>query len=76
MKYKAGKMYAVKFQDHAINCSAITCCASGTLVKQDKKTITLAFWLPISESKDLVENNWEIVTIIKSTIIKALEIDF
>ena len=75
-KYRVNKMYAVKFLDHAINGGAIMCCVSGVLVKQDAKTITLAYWLPISSDVELVENNWEIVTLIKSTVTKVVEIDF
>lgn len=35
-----------------------------------------AYWLPIDKDIELVKNNWEIVSVIKSTILKSSEIDF
>ena len=76
MKFNNGKLYAVKFYDHALNSDAIECICSGILIRQTKKTITLAYWLPVDKDIELVKNNWEIVSIIKSTITSFKEFNF
>jgi hypothetical protein len=66
-----GKLACVEFWDHVINDKVpMRCQAFGRIIKNHSKYIVLCSWDVLDGDAATVEANREIITIIKSTIIK------
>lgn len=71
-KYTLNKLYKVTFYDHCLGQKELAKCKLvGWLIKEDKLSITLTFWLVDSKDKTVVAENLEPVTIAKSTILST-----
>lgn len=72
MKYRLEKMYHIKFWDHCIGIKeAMECEVVGWCIKNTDKYVVLTHWKVNNDDKDIVEDNHEPVTIVKSCIIKS-----
>jgi len=72
MKFKVAKLYKIKFWDHTIGSKATTKCeVVGWCIDDNRNRVLLSHWIVVEfgEEEDLVENNYEYTSIIKSTII-------
>ena len=75
MRFYKKKFYCITFLDHAVGVhKPITCRVVGELYNSDKDSLYFVTWIPISSDKELVENNLEKITILKSTIIEVSEL--
>jgi hypothetical protein len=71
MKLKKNSLYYLKFYDHGVNVkNEIICEVVGWVIEDHPKRVVLSHWQVVSSDKDVVENNHEYTTIIKSCIIK------
>lgn len=71
MIFKEGKAYKVKFKDHTIGLGrVVTCSVLGYCIKDSEESVTLSHWLIVEEDDlDLIKNNYEFTTLLKSTIL-------
>lgn len=72
-------LYYVKFWDHCKNHKKIVECELvGWIVSQDKKSITFAWWKTLfddeKDNQEVIDNNMEIVSIVRKAIIKKKKI--
>lgn len=75
-KFKLHKLYYVKFKDHAFGINKVCVInAVGWVTEDDPDYVVLTPWLVESDDYDVVKNNQEPFTIIKSCIIKKRVID-
>jgi hypothetical protein len=74
MKFKVGSKYIIRFHDHCKGEDTIDCEVMLKIIKQDKLSIVGTWWIIIGENTETEEANTEMMTIIKSTIIKKREI--
>lgn len=70
MKFKVGHKYTIQFMDHCKGDETLLCEVSIWITKEDKKNITGTWWRVITDDKETEELNREMVSIIKSTIVK------
>ena len=72
MKFKVAKLYKIRFWDHTIGSKATAQCqVVGWCIDDNKTRVLLSHWIIVEcgEDVDMVENNYEYTSIIKSTII-------
>lgn len=73
MKLKKWDSYRVKFYDHCLGKdSEITCEILGYFVRETKNAYVFTHWV-VTNDEDYKEDNIEITTILKSTIIKCVK---
>lgn len=74
VRFRKGQWYCVRFRDHVMGVDKyVTCKVYGYVVKQCKFSITLSWWE--CEDMELKEDNQELVTILKSTIVHAEKLE-
>lgn len=72
---RKGKLYKITFLDHAVGIDrSIECVVVGWLLKQTKDYAVLSHWLVIDSDKDIVDNNVEHTTLLKSTFKEIIEL--
>ena len=77
MRFKVGKPYHIKFYDHCTNMDEpMVCKVMGWVVKQSSLSVVLATWLVETRDEQVREDNREIFTLLKSTIVKVSNIDY
>lgn len=72
------KILFVKFLDHAMHSKKpIECFVVGIILKDAKEYYTISHWVTDPKDKETFEENLELTTIIKSTILekKIVKID-
>lgn len=74
MKFKVGEKYIIRFHDHCKGSNTIICEVMLKIIKQDKLNIVGTWWIVIDENEETEEANTEMMTIIKSTIIKKRKV--
>lgn len=73
-RFRKGNWYRVRFLDHVMGEGRhVTCVIFGYVVKVTDASIVFSWWE--CEDMDLKEDNAELVTIIKNTIVCAKPID-
>jgi len=76
MKLKEGSLYYFKFYDHGINIKKeIICEVVGWVIEDHPTRVVTSHWQVIDNDKELVENNLEYTTIIKSCIVKRKKLN-
>lgn len=66
--------YKVTFLDHVLGgTEAIKCTVYGRLIKEDKVSLTLAYWVAM-DGLEVDMDNTEIVTVLKSTILSKTKL--
>jgi hypothetical protein len=69
MKFREGHHYILEFYDHGIGVTEpIRCQVSGWIVSDHKDFVKLTTWLVQSDDKEVVDNNLELVIILKTAI--------
>lgn len=75
MRFYKNKYYLITFLDHAVGVfEPVKCQVCAQLYDTTKTSLYLVTWIPISSDKELVENNLEKITLLRSTIIEAREL--
>ena len=73
-RFRKGLWYKVKFLDHAVGIDrAVTCKIYGWVVSQDKVSVVLSSWE--CEDVELKPDNTELITLIKSTVLEAQQVE-
>ena len=70
MKFKIGDKYTFQFYDHCVGESKVLCEVTMYITKEDKSHIYGTWWRVLTEDEETEKANREIVSIIKSTIVK------
>lgn len=71
MKFQKDKLYYLKFKDHSAGIKNIMIIeAVGWVVKDEKDYVVFTSWLVNNDDKEIVDNNHEPFSIVKSCIIK------
>lgn len=69
MQFKAGRIYAVYFDDHVEDDDThMECVVYGKLIKETDKAITLCCWDLITTCESTREDNRKTFTILKGVI--------
>lgn len=71
MKFKVGAKYTIQFLDHCKGNQTLFCEITAWVVSQDEKALYLTWWRVIDTDEETIEENREMVSIIKSTITKS-----
>jgi hypothetical protein len=72
LRFKKMKCYRVTFLDNSVGPDGPAMCnVVGWLIENHRTHIVMTFWLVESKDKDMVEQNLEKFSILKSTIIKS-----
>jgi hypothetical protein len=78
MKFKTGTAYRIKFIDHSIGDKkpdTFSYCETFGVVESENETIlTINYWILFNEDEDIVKENLERVTIIKTSIVNWVKI--
>ncbi len=70
-KFIEDKAYRVEFWDHSTGVGApVKCVVWGQCIDNCTLYVTLSHWIVLDSDMDLVTNNYEPTTILKSTIIR------
>jgi hypothetical protein len=72
MRFKVGSKYCIQFHDHCVGKDDIVCEVTVYITSQTKTHLYGTWWRVITDDHELEEANREMVTIIKSTIVKVL----
>lgn len=70
MKFKIDEKYTIQFMDHCKGDDALLCEVTLWITKEDKKNVYGTWWRIITDEEQFEKDNREMVTIIKSTIVK------
>ena len=70
MKFKVGEKYTIQFYDHCLGDFKVLCEVTIYITKDLKNHLMGTWWKVLTDDKEVEEANREMVTIIKSTIIK------
>lgn len=77
MTFKKDKLYYIKFLDHSVGLKdAMIIEAVGWCVKDDPKYVVFTSWKVLSDDQDVVDNNHEPFSIIKSCIKKKKQLSY
>lgn len=69
--FKLGCCYQVDLNDHALgNMGVVPCRTVGWAMQEDDISVTLSYWIPITNDISVRDPNMELVHIVKSAIIK------
>lgn len=74
MKYnfQKDKLYKIRFYDHCIGVKdAMECEVAGWCIDDNDLRVVLTHWIIRNDDKNMVEDNHEPVTIVKSCIISV-----
>lgn len=71
MKFKIGSKYTIQFMDHCKGDQTLVCEITAWVIREDKNTVYLTWWRVIDTDADTIAHNREMISIIKSTIIKT-----
>ncbi len=75
MSFAVGSAYYIKFLDHIKGASEpLYCQVLGWIIKEEEGFIVLAWWMPEDKDEQLVKDNQELLTIVKSTIIRKKKV--
>jgi hypothetical protein len=69
-KFKIGSKYTIQFWDHCLEKEKILCEVTMWITEEDDTHVYGTWWRILTEDSDIEEANREMVSIIKSTIIK------
>lgn len=71
-KFEVGCLYKIRFEDHAVGIKKVmTCEAVGWIIEDTPRYLILTSWQVIDEAdEEIVKNNHEPTTILKSCILK------
>jgi hypothetical protein len=68
-KFKVGRVYHIKFLDHVKDdVLPVLCNVFGICVREDADSVVIAYWEVEHEDSDVVSNNREVLSLVKSTI--------
>jgi hypothetical protein len=70
MKFKVGEKYCIQFWDHCLGDFKVLCEVTIWITKEHKSHIYGTWWKVITDDDEVERNNREMVSIIKSTIVK------
>lgn len=70
MRFKVGSKYTIQFYDHCVGNFKVLCEVTIWVTKTDRSHVYGTWWKVITDDKEVEESNREMVSIIKSTIIK------
>lgn len=70
MKFKIGSKYTIQFMDHCKGDETLLCEITVWITREDKNTVYGTWWRVITDDKETEIGNREMVSIIKSTIVK------
>lgn len=71
MKFKIGSVYYVKFLDHIKgHDKPLVCQIVGWVIEDNDDYIVISWWEPEDSDSQMVKDNRELLTIVKSTISK------
>lgn len=70
MKFKIGKKYCIHFLDHCKGNGALLCEITAYVISEDKTTLYCSWWKVLCDDPETEEINREMVSIVKSTIVK------
>ena len=74
MKFKIGDKYIIQFHDHCTGNFKMLCEVMLKIIKEDSTHIYGTWWILITDDQDVEEANVEMVSIIKSTIVKKRKV--
>lgn len=70
MKFRVAKLYKIVFWDHAVGIrNAVKCEAVGWCIDDNRVRVLLSHWKVIEDEQDVIDNNHEYTSIIKTCII-------
>lgn len=75
MKLKKGKLYKIRFIDHAIGDDTVICEACGWFRCESKTSATFTWWKVDSKCQETVLANLEPFSLVKSAIVSCVEIE-
>lgn len=70
MKFEKGCKYSIRFHDHCVGEFEVLCEVTVWVISETKTHVYGTWWKVITDDKEVEENNREMVSIIKSTIVK------
>lgn len=70
MSFKIGDKYTIQFHDHCTGSFKVVCEVTIYVTSEDKTHVYGTWWRVLTDDKEVEEHNREMVSIIKSTIIK------
>ena len=70
MKFKLGEKYTIQFWDHCLGDFKVLCEVTIYITKQSKVHLHGTWWRILTDDSEVEESNREMVTIIKSAIVK------
>jgi hypothetical protein len=68
--FKIGSKYTIQFHDHCKGDSKMICEVTLWITKEDKSHVYGTWWHVLDQDQETTELNREMVSIIKSTVIK------
>lgn len=68
--FKIGEKYCIQFHDHCIGEFKVVCEITIYVTKEDETHVHGTWWRVITDNHEVEESNREMVSVIKSTIIK------
>lgn len=71
-QFKIGKKYTIQFWDHCIGSGAVLTEVTLWITKEDKNTVYGTWWKVLNEESETEEENREMVSIVKSAVLKKL----
>lgn len=69
-KFKIGSVYTIQFWDHCKGEEKILCEVTIEITREDESFIYGTWWRIITKDKELASLNHEIISIVKSAIVK------
>lgn len=70
MKFEIGGKYSIRFHDHCVGEFDVLCEVTIWVTKETKTHVYGTWWKVISDDPEVEEFNREMVSIIKSAIVK------
>ena len=69
-KFDIGSKYTIVFWDHCIEQFKVKCEVTIYITKEDKSHVYGTWWRVITDDEEVERNNREMVSIVKSAIIR------
>lgn len=76
-KFQVGKLYYIKFNDHSTGIKdMMTIEAVGWCIKDAPKYAVFTAWQVLHDDREIVDNNHEPFSLIKSCVLKKRKLDY
>lgn len=70
MRFKVGCKYTIQFWDHCVGEDKVLCEVTMWITKEQKHHVYGTWWRVLTDNEETEENNREMLSIVKSAIVK------